>query len=431
MNDSKSIRLLKTACVIASLWQDASPAYSQVAQGNQLAPISLRNDLQLAQLTARPSVPNPTIIPTDVTPIGIGQEREMVRPGPTYYLLQKLPPKMWFNGSVEASQRLETNVFFTTNDPKQDYVFRVQPNITLGYKFLPRTSVYANWFLIKDVFAVNNVLTSPTFQSVSGGLQHDIPIKSRSNLQFNYQIRELWQNAGLRQADMIPGVTFTHAFTPKFIGFSNLQLQMRSRNIFQGPTREIDPFYTVGALYRWKSWVFLATNTFVTNFRQPDAIPPQGNFAMIADFEASRPILKKYPNVQAFVRAEPIWNWNSNRTPGLSGFDFRLFTGVRLTASKSAYEANLSKMRRMLQEEDSSTRTPATKKKAPRGNSSGSNNKAPQSSNTNATSSSAPTQNDASTTEKQDSTGTDSVNLRGILQPKSESSGTNPPSNNP
>ena len=431
MREITSIRLLKTGFVVSAVMLSAHPAYCQVVQNSQLAPISLRNDLQIAQLAPRPSVPNPTIIPTDVTPIGIGQEREMVRPGPTYYLLQKLPPKMWFNGSVEASQRLETNVFFTTNNPRQDYVFRVQPNLTLGYKFLPRTSVYANWFLIKDVFAVNNVLTSPTFQSVSGGLQHDIPIKSRSNLQFNYQIRELWQNAGLRQADMIPGVTFTHAFTPKFIGFTNLQLQMRSRNIFQGPTREMDPFYTVGALYRWKSWVFLATNTFVTNFRQLDAIPPQSNFAMIADFEASRPILKRYPNVQAFVRAEPIWNWHSNRTPGLSGFDFRLFTGIRLTASKSAYEANLSKMRRMLQEEDSSTRTPAPKKKVPTGNSNSNKSQVPQSSTADPTTSSPTTRNDASTTEKPESTDPSSVNLRGVLQPNSTEPAPSPASSNP
>lgn len=328
----------------------AQPVSAQTSSSSSFAPITLRSGLQLAQAPPREAVPNPTIIPTDVTPIGIGQEREMLRPGYSYYLLQKLPPKLWLNASVEASQRLETNVFFTRDNHKQDYVFRAQPNITLGYKILPRTSIYANWFLIKDVFADHGNLTYPTFQSVSGGLQHDIPIKSRTNLQLNYQIRELWQDAGLRQADMIPGATLTHAFSPKFIGFANLQLQMRSRNIFQGPTREIDPFYTIGALYRWKSWTFVATDTFVSNYRQPDAIPSQSNLAMIADFEVARPITKKIPSLVAFVRAEPIWNWNSNSVPGLSGFDFRLFSGLRWTVSKNPYDNNLSKMKRMLQE---------------------------------------------------------------------------------
>lgn len=360
-----SIRVCVPGAVSLALM--AAPTTAQSVGNSALAPISLRNNVQLAQVTPREAVPSPTIIPTDVTPIGIGQEREMIRPGYTYYLLQKLPPKMWFNGTVEASQRFESNVLFTSRAPQRDYVFRVQPNLTLGYKFLPRTSVYANWFLIKDVFADHGFLTQPTFQSLSGGLQHDIPIKSRTNLQLNYQIRELWQATGLRQADMIPGATLTHAFSPKLIGFANVQLQMRSRNIFQGPTREIDPFYTVGMLYRHKAWTFVATDTFVSNYRQSDAIPPQSNLAMIADFEVSRPITKKIPSLVAFVRAEPIWNWESNQLPGLSGFDFRLFTGLRYSVSKNPYDANLSKMRRMLQEGgQSSSSTSDPQNQAPR-----------------------------------------------------------------
>lgn len=349
------IRLLSATTAISVSWQ-CLPAQAQPSlnQAGAFAPITLKGNFQLAQLPPREAVPNPTIIPTDVTPIGIGQEREMIRPGYSYYLLQKLPQKMWLNATVETSQRLETNVFFTSSHAQPDYVFRVQPNITLGYKILPRTSLYTNWFLIKDVFADHGRLSYPTFQSVSGGVQHDIPIKARTNLQLNYQIRELWQNAGLHQADMIPGATLTHAFSPKLIGFTNLQLQMRSRNIFQGATREIDPFYTLGLLYRWKSWTFVATDTFVSNYRFIDAIPPQGNLAMIADFEASRPITKKIPSLVAFVRAEPIWNWDSRRTPGLSGFDFRFFSGLRFSVSKNPYDLNVSRMRRMLNEDGGS-----------------------------------------------------------------------------
>lgn len=329
------------------------PAQSQIVGQPNLAPVNLRNDPSVG-------IPSPTIIPTDVTPIPIGQERELIRPGYRFYLMQKLPRRMWLNATVEASQRFESNVFFTTRDPQRDYVFRALPNITVGYNILPHTSVYANYFVIKDVFANNGILTNPTTQSVSGGLRHEIPVSNRTNIQLDYQIRELWQAAGLRQADMIPAITATHVFNPRLIGFANIQLQMRSRNIFQGPTREIDPFYTIGLLYRWKQWTFTATDTFVSNFRQSDAIPNQGNLAMIADFEAARPLSKKLPGVVGFVRAEPIWNWESNSRPGLSGFDFRLFSGIRVSVSKPSYFAEFNKLRQQIQmnENNSAPRAP-------------------------------------------------------------------------
>lgn len=325
-----------------------SGSCASAQSSNNLSPIFLPSTTRLAQVNT--AVPNPTIIPTDVTPTGIGQEKELIRPGFRFYLMQKLPPRMWFTSSTEITQRLETNVFFTERDPRADYVFRVNPNATLGYNILPRTSVYSSWFLIKDVFADHGVLSYPTTQSLSGGLRHEIPVKARTNIQLDYQIRELWQAAHLRQADMIPGVTVTHVFTPKLIGFGNIQLQMRSRNIFQGPTREIDPFYTVGLLYRFRQWNLVITDTLVTNFRYRDAIPNQSNNSMIADIEVSRPISKKLPGVVAFVRAEPIWNWGSRGVPGLSGFDFRLFSGFRISIDKPSYYSSLNKLKEQLKQ---------------------------------------------------------------------------------
>lgn len=353
-SSAKALCLISAASSLFLSTVFCLPAQSQFVGQPNLAPVNLRNDPSVG-------IPSPTIIPTDVTPIPIGQERELIRPGYRFYLMQKLPRRMWLNATVEASQRFESNVFFTTRDPQRDYVFRALPNVTLGYNILPHTSVYANYFVIKDVFANNGILTNPTTQSVSGGLRHEIPVSNRTNIQLDYQIRELWQAAGLRQADMIPAITATHVFNPKLIGFANIQLQMRSRNIFQGPTREIDPFYTIGLLYRWKQWTFTATDTFVSNYRQSDAIPNQGNLAMIADFEAARPISKKLPGVVAFVRAEPIWNWESNSRPGLSGFDFRLFSGIRVSVSKPSYYAEFNKLRQQLQFNENNTPRPPRK----------------------------------------------------------------------
>ena len=67
---------------------------------------------------------------------------------------------------------------------------------------------------------------------------------------------------------------------------------------------------------------------------------------MIADFEVNHPLTKKFPALLAFMRAEPIWNWDSDKYPGLSGFNFRLFTGLRLSANKPSYYSTIESIRR-------------------------------------------------------------------------------------
>ncbi len=256
---------------------------------------------------------------------------------------------MWINGSVEVSQRGETNVFFTNSNRKADYVFRALPNLSVGYRILPRTSIYTNYFVLKDVFADNGRLSYPTTQSLAWGLRHDIPIRSRSTLQFDLQARELWQASNFRQFDFLPGVTLTHVLNPSTIVFGNIQLQLRGKNYFQAPTREIDPFYTLGILHKRGAYTFSFVDTFVCNFRNGNAIPSQGNLAMISQIEASREVSKKLPGLVTFVRAEPIFNWNSRGVPGISGFDFRIFGGLRYSFNKSATSVAMEQLRKQLQ----------------------------------------------------------------------------------
>lgn len=256
---------------------------------------------------------------------------------------------MWINGSVEVSQRGETNVFFTNSNRKADYVFRALPNLSVGYRILPRTSIYTNYFVLKDVFADNGRLSYPTTQSLAWGLRHDIPIRSRSTLQFDLQARELWQASNFRQFDFLPGVTLTHVLNPSTIAFGNIQLQLRGKNYFQAPTREIDPFYTLGILHKRGAYTFSFVDTFVCNFRNGNAIPSQGNLAMISQIEASREVSKKLPGLVTFVRAEPIFNWNSRGVPGISGFDFRIFGGLRYSFNKAATSVAMEQLRKQLQ----------------------------------------------------------------------------------
>ncbi|MBP7861449.1 hypothetical protein KA183_07190 [bacterium] len=341
-----------------------APAFGQAVvpssspSSPSFAPITLNTNSRLIAQQL------PSTVPTDVTPIGLGRERELIKPGPTFYLLQRLPSKMWLNASLELSQRGETNVYFASSKYTSDYVFRTLPNLTVGYRFLPNTSIYGNYFVLKDVFATQGILTKPTTQSLSWGLRHEKQIGPRTNLQFDLQARELWQTVGVRQFDFLPGVTLTHVLNPSTIAFGNIQLQMRGGQYFVAPTREIDPFYTVGLLHRRGPWTFSAVDTFVTNFRNQDAIPQQGNVAMICQFETSRTISKKIPGLVAFVRSEPIWNWDSRGVRGLSGFDHRIFTGLRYSLNKTATSAAMNKLREQLQESSGNDPLPSKKNKS-------------------------------------------------------------------
>ena len=310
------------------------------AQGfhEELAPISLPT--------------TPSLYPTDTTPVNINRERELLKPGFTYYLFQKLPSHFWFNITAETSQRFESNIFFTKSNPVRDYVYRILPNVSMGYEVYKKVNIYCNYFTIKDVFVDHSKLTFPTTQSLAWGLRRDFTISPRTNLQLDWQARELWQSPGLRQFDFLPGMTLTRFVNPNTVAYINTILQLRGGQYFEAPTREIDPFYTAGLLYTKHSWMFSAVGTLVNNFRHPpfnDSIPPVSNNSIIADLEISHPV-PKMPFLTTFIRAEPIWNWKSHNYPGISGFDFRLFGGIRLTLAKPTYQSSIETLKQQLKE---------------------------------------------------------------------------------
>ena len=349
-------RLRRCLCfmslAVSLMTQTVTPGQAQGLSGTNsgLAPINLNvRETQLAQVAP------PQFIPTDVTPFSVAPERNNFSPGYKFRIFQSLPERLWFNSTTEVSQRLDTNVFFTYSHPKADYAFRILPNVTVGYNVLKNTSIYANYFVIKDLFAEHTMLNFPTTQSVSWGLQHNIALGRKTNLQLDFQARELWQTSHLRQFDFLPGATVTHVLNPNNIVFGSTLLQLRGGDYFVAPTRDNDPFYTLGYLYKRGAWNLVVNDTLVTNFRHPpfnDSIPRQSNVSMIADIEVNRPIIKTLPALVAFVRAEPIWNWDSHKAPGLSGFDFRLYGGLRLSVSKPSYYGAMDNMRKQIMESE-------------------------------------------------------------------------------
>jgi hypothetical protein len=251
--------------------------------------------------------------------------------------------------TLPAIQALNTNV---RNSRAHDGVFRTAPNITMGWCLTPNTRVYSNYFMFRDTFMQYFPLDT-TVQSVGGGIQHDVHIGRRGNLQFDLQARELFQSRQIPVFDYIPAITYSHAFSPSTVGYVSTLLQLRGRNPFVAPTREIDPFYNFGFFTQYKGWTFSNNNTFVQNFRQPfgaGALIPVNSYSWINDYEISHPIPCRVPGLVAFIRAEPIFNFHSKATPGLSGFDFRIYGGVRLVLSKPPISAKELEIKQKIKE---------------------------------------------------------------------------------
>ncbi len=368
MNGILTTFQLRSAILISCLLNFSTPALAQITttQPNQTSSQQNQMIAQAPSLDSGRFAPvNPTVLPTDVNPQLFSGERSMLSRDIQFAILKRLPERLWFNMVTETSQRLETNVFFTNSRPRQDYVYRILPNISLGYNVFKATAVYCNWFLIKDVFASHWQLSAPTTQSLSLGFRQDVPLFKKTNLQFDFQARELWQASHFQQADLLPAINLTQVVKPNLVLFGSSLLQLRSHYYFQGAKREIDPFWSGGLLYRRGQWNFTATATYVANFRNRTAIPPINNQSMICDFELSRPVSSRAPNIVTFIRAEPVWNWGApGNPPGLSGFDFRLFSGIRVAMNKPAYNASVDYLRQQLLEmEEQPPKNPTEPKK--------------------------------------------------------------------
>jgi hypothetical protein len=147
------------------------------------------------------------------------------------------------------------------------------------------------------------------------------------------------------------------------VAYASTILQIRGRKYFQAPTREIDPFYTWGLMHQRGRWTFSASSTFVQNFRNQfghQALLPINNYSMISDFEVARRIVPQLPGLQAFMRAEPIWNMHSHNHPGLAGMDFRLFYGLRFSVSKPSLTAGLQQLQQQIEEQEKEEAPPQT-----------------------------------------------------------------------
>ncbi|MBX9876945.1 MAG: hypothetical protein K2Y22_00665 [Candidatus Obscuribacterales bacterium] len=329
-------------CLAVSLF-----ALSKEAKAQSLAPppaaIPARTETNLIPGTVQADVvqqtlnaveqASPDTMPIDLVPVQLPS-----RTNPMQYakegILFHLPARMFLTGTVENSLRLETNIFQTSSHYRQDMIYRILPNITMGYALSRKTRVSANYFFLRDQYAFHNSLMSRNIHSVGFEVDRDFQLTPKTTLTTGLFNRQLFMTGSQPFTDILPSVTLVRRVGQSTILYSSIMGQLRWRNMFTR-WQEGDQFYTIGAIYRKNLWALSANTTLVSSFGVPSLRGGANNQVFISTFEIDRQLTRKLPII-AFVRAQPIFNIGANQSPGFAGVNFRVYGGLRMDISKPA-----------------------------------------------------------------------------------------------
>jgi hypothetical protein len=249
--------------------------------------------------------------------------------------LYKLPAKMFINAYVENSLRLETNAFQTRHNQQADMVYRVLPDITMGYSFTPKTRVAANYFYFHDLYADHGASLSRNIHSVGLRADHDFQISPNTIITTGVMDRNLFISRYPIVNDILPSVSVSRRVSDNAFLYSSVLGQIRMRDFLGGRFQEGDQFYSMGAVYRDNKWIASADATLIDNFGKGNLrLGPDSNHIIVLTMEGGRRLSQTVPLV-AFVRAQPIFNIGSSQQ-GYAGFNMRLFGGLRMEVSKPA-----------------------------------------------------------------------------------------------
>lgn len=277
-------------------------------------------------------------------------------------MLEKLPGKLYVYTSAEPSLRLETNPYQSPRGSlyapfrKRTDVFRISTDVTVGYALSPKTRVAANYNLLSDhyndytPFHLDNAI-----QSVSLSMEQDLLTTDKWLVRSTMQARELFIGNGTRSGDLLPSMTAMRTIGTNGYGFVNSALDINRGDFVIGETQRLNAIFTVGGGYNvpydqkslWMkplegvSVSISDTYSFNTDFRNSEG-SPRNYQSMILTTELSKPLKRNAP-MSMFVRAEPVFNFGHHlKVIGLSGFNFRLFGGMRMAFNKlPIYTMNL------------------------------------------------------------------------------------------
>lgn len=276
----------------------------------------------------------------DLTPIRIPERGAAFSNFDSYKarMLYRLPARMFFSGVCENSLRLETNVFQTSSNPQADLVYRVLPNLTVGYALTRKTRVSSNFFFFRDQYASRDTQLSRNIYSVGLRADHDFTINDKTTMTAGLFCRELFFNLHNAStpplSDIIPSAVVVRRVGQHGAVYGSVMGQVRFQKMIDR-FQEFDQFYSVGYVLRKSPWLFTTDCTFLTNFGNSNLRGGNNNQVFVLTGEIARQLHRNIP-LAAFVRAEPIFNMGANSSPGLAGFNFRLYGGLRAEVSKPA-----------------------------------------------------------------------------------------------
>ena len=297
----------------------------------------------LAPISIAQSSPTDTLgdtQPIDLTPVSLPRRAPNFNRFDQFKgdLLYRLPGKMFFSCVAENSLRLETNVFQTRRDYSSDMVYRILPNINLGYALNKKTRISCNYFYLRDQYTKFNNPLSRDFHSIGYQIQRDVSLPRNINMTVGFFGRALFTNLDYFDDfffnDLIPSVTLQKRVGMRSIVYASCLGQVRFRSMLSR-YQEFDQFYSGGIVHRRGAWSFLADSTLASNFGRPILRGGGNNQVIILTQEAARQIHHRIP-FQVFARGEEIFNVGAINSPGFAGFNYRIFGGIRLTIAKPA-----------------------------------------------------------------------------------------------
>lgn len=320
-----------------------SPVHAQ--QVISLQPISERPVDSTVPGTALPRYEG--LIPTDITsppttefPTPPGSRASYFSPWPPDWAY-KLPSNLWINSTIESTQRYDTNVYQTRSGYVSDYAYRVHPRLQVGWRFCKFFQPYTEYFLFKDLHVKAYNFNQPTSQSLAGGVKGALWASFnpddkglKKTLAYDFRARIWWFNSHQRQYDLIPSLIYEQVLAYKSKTNHTkydlrAMLQLDERKTRTGTTREIDPFFSARLVHARGKWMFTPGVTLALDFPTYTGDKPRlKTGAVIGNIEVSRKM--PVPNLYWYVQGQPIWNFSDKSIPGYSGFNFRLFSGVRM-----------------------------------------------------------------------------------------------------
>jgi hypothetical protein len=270
-------------------------------------------------------------------------------------LLDALPNQLYIYASSEVSGRMETNPYQAPHRFKEPFVentgvFRLQDSLTIGYALTPKDKVQLSFFhLVNKYDNFTRFRLDGSSYSISPSYQRTLLQKNGWDLSATIQARQTITQTNATSGGLLPSVTLVKGFQKAGYAYLNTAVDLGRSNFAIGDIDTITPSATLG--YGWQMpyessslWFrplgglnFTASGTYSFTTVSTAEFPSPSNFqSYFLTAELSKPLYKHAP-LSLFCRSEVILNTGHDRDAfGVSGVNYRLFGGLRVSANKYA-----------------------------------------------------------------------------------------------